>query len=272
MEIHTNDDLDLKLIADSGQCFRWQEAGDGTYRIISGDKAAYITRTEEAVFQLEGCKEDEAYWHNYLDLDECYRDIRHRIDKDFDPFLWEASRREKGIRILRQEPWEMLISFIISQNKNIPAIQRSIEALCRTTGERHTDIRGEEYFAFPSPEAVYSLKETELRACSLGYRCEYIHLAAGAVLDGSINLNSLKTLDFEEAIGELTKLKGVGIKVASCMVLFGLHQLDAFPQDVWIKRIVQNEYNGEYPFEKYSPYNGVYQQYMFAYYRNHRKE
>lgn len=272
MILHTSDDLDLELIARSGQCFRWGLCEDGSYRIISGRRAVYISKTGDGSFELE-CDENEAgYWHDYLDLDESYRSIRHRIDKELDPFLWEAADREKGIRILRQDPWETLVSFIISQNRNIPAIQRSIERLSELSGDKLVDIRGKEYYAFPSPEAVAEIDESGLKACSLGYRCAYVHSAAEAVLNGSFDPESLCGIEYNEAVEELIKLNGVGPKVASCVALFGLHQLDAFPKDVWIKRILEDKYPGGYPFERYSPYNGVYQQYMFAYYRNDRKE
>ena len=162
----------------------------------------------------------------------------------------------------------MLVSFIISQNKNIPAIRRSIELLTEACGEPKYDQRGELFYAFPTPEALAELGEDELRGCSLGYRCRYVHAAADAVLNGVIDLDSLKEADEEHTIRSLCGLFGVGVKVANCVSLFGLHHIDAFPVDVWVKRILANEYPDGYPYERYRPYNGVYQQYMFAYYRN----
>ena len=162
----------------------------------------------------------------------------------------------------------MLITFIISQNRNIPAIRRSVELLSETCGEKKTDSRGLEYYAFPEPAALAVLTEKELSDCRLGYRCKYVHAAARAVEDGKIDLNSLREADDAAAMDALTGLFGVGIKVASCVSLFGLHHIDSFPIDVWMKRILAEQYPEGYPFDRYSPYNGIYQQYMFAFYRH----
>ena len=282
MVIHVTDDRDLDRIAESGQCFRWQKTEENTYRIIAGCYCLYISSLGGGGFELDCSGEEfDCFWSDYFDLSENYREIRARIDPVSDPFLWQAAEHEKGIRILRQEPWEMLISFIISQNKNIPAIRRSIELLAETCGEKRTDRRGVTYYAFPGPEDVASLSEEELKGCRLGYRCKYVHAAAEAVAGGEIDLEELagerdrlsgerNRLSGEEdrAIGALTGLFGVGVKVANCVSLFGLHHVDAFPIDVWVKRILETEYPDGYPYERYSPYNGIYQQYMFAWYRH----
>lgn len=145
--------------------------------------------------------------------------------------------------------------------------------LSKLCGERRTDSREREYYAFPTPEAITKCSEQDLRACSLGYRWKYVLEAALAVKNGYLDLNLLRDKEEEQTTKALMSLYGVGMKVASCVSLFGLHHMDAFPKDVWIKRILANEYPNGYPFTKYSPYNGVYQQYMFAYYRKkERKE
>ena len=164
------------------------------------------------------------------------------------------------------------MSFIISQNRNIPAIRRSVELLCRAAGEECTDGRGETFYAFPEPEAVLALTEAELDACRLGYRTKYVQAAALAAAEGSLDLAALGEAGQEEALAALTALYGVGTKVACCAALFGLHKLDAFPVDLWIRRVLEVEYPGGYPKEAYSPYNGVYQQYLFAYVRSRGKE
>lgn len=268
MNIEIRDDFDLEKIAESGQCFRFGRNGDG-WRIVSGADCLRIAPLGGGSYALD-CGEDAfaAVWRDYFDLDEDYAAIRARIDPEEDPYLSAAAEAEKGIRILRQDPWETLVSFLISQNKNIPAICRSIELLAETCGEEKTDAAGERYFAFPTPEAVAALSDEDLRRCSLGYRCAYVRAAARAVLDGALELNALKTADEARTMAALTGLFGVGVKVASCVSLFGLHHLDAFPQDVWIKRILAREYPTGYPFARCAPYNGVYQQYMFAFERN----
>lgn len=268
MILQTNDDFDLEKIAESGQCFRWEKTDDKTYRIPFRSSCLYISSLGEGRFELDcSAKEYEDVWQDYFDLKEDYRHIRKRIDPQEDPFLWKAMEQEKGIRILRQDPWETLISFIISQNKNIPAIRRSVRLLCEACGDQKTDGRGKPYHAFPCAKAVAELSENDLKACRLGYRCAYVRAAAEAVYEGSIDLRKLADLTDADALGKLKELYGVGIKVANCVALFGLHHLNSFPVDVWIRRVLEEEYPEGYPLKEYSPYNGVYQQYMFAYYR-----
>ncbi len=195
--------------------------------------------------------------------------MRQRINRKQDPFLWKAAEYEKGIRILRQDPWEMLITFIISQNRNIPAIRSSVELLSTMCGDRRIDRRGMEYHVFPRPSQIVAISNEGLSDCRLGYRCQYVRAAAEAVSDGTINLDHLKQANDTATMRALTGLFGVGPKVASCVSLFGLHHTDAFPVDVWMKRILAEQYPNGYPYERYSPYNGIYQQYMFAFYRHH---
>lgn len=295
IKITISDDFDLKKIADSGQCFRWQPIENNGYRVIHRDSCLCIWRAEdigggikdvlneekndnsaliggnddETVYMLD-CTKDEydTVWSIYLDMKENYRGIREKIDEKTDSFLYEAAEHERGIRILKQDPWEALISFIISQNRNIPAIKASIEKLAERAGEKKTDSRGEVYYTFPTPSAIATMSEESLNECKLGYRDKYVRKAAEMVLNKEIDLEKIGIGTDDEVLANLTGLYGVGKKVASCMLLFGLHHLDAFPVDVWIKRVLETEYSDGYPFEEYSPYNGVYQQYMFAYYRN----
>ncbi len=294
-ELLIEDDFDLTKIAESGQCFRWERVAPDTegddreteelsYRIIAGTDCIYVTDLGEGRFQFEwdafGSESEDGLphrWYDYFDLATDYRSIRAKIDPAADPYLWNASEAGKGIRILRQDPWEMLVSFIISQNKNIPGIRRCIEALAGLCGERRTDCRGEEYYSFPTPEAISSLTEEALAGCRLGYRCRYVQAAAKAVLAGSngndggsygIDLAALRDASEAETIETLTGICGVGVKVANCVSLFGLHHVDAFPIDVWIRRILDAEYPEGFPFERYRPYCGIYQQYLFSYVRN----
>ena len=244
MTIRITDDFDPDRIAESGQCFRWEKTEGETWRIIAGKACLYLTSLGDDLYEFE-CTEDEYenFWRQYFDLQENYQNIRGLIDQGEDPFLWQAAEQEKGIRILGQDPWEMLITFIISQNRNIPAIRNSVELLAARCGD-------------------------DLKSCKLGYRCKYVHAAAEAVSNRDIDLLSLLAADEVSTINALTKLFGVGTKVANCVSLFGLHHVNAFPVDVWIRRVLEEQYPDGYPYEKYAPYNGIYQQYMFAYYRH----
>ena len=269
MILPIRDEFDLDAIARSGQCFRWTRNGDGSFRIPLGEKCLYIRSEGNETFSLD-CTDEEFgnTWSAYFDLGEDYSAVRARIDPERDPFLAGAAAASKGIRILRQDLWEVLISFIISQNRSIPAIVRSVEALCSLAGDRREDGRGAVFHTFPPPERIAAMTQKEMDACRLGYRDRYVRSAARAVSSGAFPLDKLETLDDEEAMAALCSLAGVGVKVASCVMLFGLHRLDSFPVDTWIRKVLENEYPDGYPKEEYSPYNGVYQQYMFAYYRN----
>ena len=265
MTIAIDDDFDLDRIAESGQCFRWERTGEQTYRILHGARCLRIAALGDGRFALDCAPaEYETVWRDYFDLDENYAALRSRIDPAADPYLFAAAEDGKGIRILRQDPWETLISFIISQNRNIPAIRRSVALLAETCGTPYADSEGQPYHAFPTPEALAALGDEKLRRCGLGYRCDYVRAAAEAVCAGALDPSRLREADAETAFSALTALYGVGAKVASCVMLFGLHQLDAFPQDVWLRRVLEREYPEGYPFARYAPYNGVYQQYMFA--------
>ena len=269
MEIRIRDDFDLNKIARSGQCFRWQKMGESAWRIVHRGQCLTIRALGGDRYRLSCAKEAyHAHWRSYFDLDEDYRKIRARIGAADDPFLHTACTYGKGIRILRQDPWETLVSFIISQNKNIPSIKNCIALLCDAAGEAVADDAGETYRAFPSPEAILGMSEQRLRECKLGYRWKYVRSAALAVAERALDLSALMSAKEEETLARLTAVPGVGVKVASCVSLFGLHHMDAFPVDVWIRRILANEYPAGYPLERYRPYNGVYQQYMFFYYRD----
>ena len=269
MIVRIEDDFDLDKIAESGQCFRWRSVSDGGYNIIHAGESLYIRQTGDREYDVNcDANEFRSVWEPYFDLGEHYAAIRNRIDRQQDAFLYAASEYGKGIRILRQDPWETLVSFIISQNRNIPAIKKSVELLCQYAGETRTDSRGVCYHSFPTPNALSAMGEAALKACKVGYRWRYIEAAANDALNHKLNLARLLYADENETSRTLTGIYGVGIKVANCVSLYGLHHLDAFPVDVWIKRVLAERYPGGYPYQRYSPYNGVYQQYLFAYYRN----
>lgn len=271
------DDFDLKKIADSGQSFRFNEVtdkceGEGNpeeggkcFTVAALDRFLQIRELGRDEYEFDCSNEEfEGFWKSYFNLELDYSGIRERIDPQGDPYLYSASEFGKGIRILRQDPWEMLISFIISQRKNIPAIKASVEKLCALAG----DVIGEgkdnrAIFSFPTPERLASLSMEELSGCSLGYRDKYIYQTARDVASGAVDLEAFKRLDDEALMGELLKLFGVGVKVANCEILFGYHRLNAFPRDVWINRVLDEHYKEGFPFDAYSPYNGVMQQYLF---------
>jgi len=269
MKIEIFDDFDLKKIADSGQCFRFNESGDG-YMVTASAKHLFIKKCGEFEYELDCSSDDyENFWKKYFDLELDYRGIRDRIDENEDNYLYRAAEFGKGIRILRQDPWEMLISFIISQRKNIPAIKASIEKLCAAVSRKiGSDNDGNAIYAFPTPEELVELSDDKFSSCSLGYRDKYVKQAALDVVSGAIKLDEWENATDDELMTGLMGLFGVGVKVANCEILFGYHRLNAFPKDVWINRVLELKYPNGFNFEKYAPYNGIMQQYLFYYSRN----
>ena len=270
--------LDMKKIAESGQIFRFN-VYDDEYSLVAGDKLLFIKEDDDGYILSCSESEFEEFWIDYFDLRLDYSDFEKNIPAD-DLFLINAARYSYGIRILNQDKWEMLISFIISQRKSIPAIKSSIEKLAKTYGKK-IDMqvpdfiknidKNSEFFAFPTPKALADASIDDLNACSLGYRSPYIEASAKSVYRGDIDLEALSKLDDNELLAALMSLKGVGIKVANCVALFGYHRIAAFPIDVWIKRMIDEHYDGEFPLKLYDGYAGVIQQYIFYYGRESTK-
>ena len=257
------DDFSIEAIAESGQCFRAVQKSDDVWSVVAYGRQLDIRQLGNGEFEF-GCSDSEfdGIWRTYFDLDTDYGIYRSVVLED-DEYLKTAAAFGSGIRMLRQEPWEMLISFIISQRKSVPAIRTSVERLSERFG---TKIEGRDAYAFPGPEALAGADTAKLAECGLGYRIDYVRNAAELTACGELRLDELDKLCTEELIAELMKLKGVGIKVASCVALFGYHRLDTVPVDVWMKRVIENVYHGELP-EEYRQYAGVLQQYMFNYAR-----
>ena len=260
----TIDNMDIVQIADSGQCFRWTVEGDGACSIVAMDRYLRI-RQNGKDFDID-CGEDEwkDIWSSYLDMDTDYEKVGKLIEGSDDDYLKEAYRHGQGIRILRQDLWESLISFIISQNNNIKRIRGSIEAICAKAalpvdGGVHTGK-----YRFPKAGEIDRDFFND-RSLGLGYRDTYLaDMYEYAALNPDFP-GRLKEMDNEGAFKELKSFKGIGDKVANCVCLFGLHQIDAFPIDTHIKQIMNKYYPGGFDFERYKGYAGIIQQYMFNY-------
>lgn len=255
-------DFDLQKIMESGQCFRMKKVGN-VYRLIAHERVLLLEQANDGV--ILSCSEEEyaSLWRRYFDLDTDYAAFRNAIPKE-DTYLTEAACFGTGIRILAQDPWETLVTFLISQRKNIPAIQKAVEEICRRFGRPIE----ENAFAFPTPQAIASLSRADLDACSLGYRSPYVLSAAKMAADGTLDLDALGALDNDALRAALQTVPGVGIKVASCTALFGFHRLSDFPRDVWINRVLKEQYADEFPLERYEGFAGVIQQYLFFYARS----
>ncbi|HIQ74482.1 MAG TPA: 8-oxoguanine DNA glycosylase [Candidatus Cottocaccamicrobium excrementipullorum] len=259
--------MELGQIASSGQCFRMRKTEAGSFLILAADRYLEIQPAKEHGDRyLLSCSQEEweGFWRQYFDLDTDYQEAVRRIDPE-DHYLMKAAQTGWGLRILRQDLWEMIITFIISQRNNIPRIRRCVEAVCSRFGEEREQAGGQRYFAFPQPKALKEASLQELRECGLGYRAEYIQETARMVEEGECSLSGLKDLNHQEALLELLKLRGVGIKVAECVCLFGLHHLDAFPVDTHIAQVLKTHYPQGFPFARYQQYSGILQQYIFYY-------
>jgi N-glycosylase/DNA lyase len=229
----------LEHTLDCGQLFRWQKLGDWWYG-VTADKAIKLKQNEEGlIFEAFPDTPNRAFIERYLRLDDDLPSIYAKIDKDEQ--VREAIRRFCGLRLIRQEPWECLISYICATYKSIPAIKKMVNTISRCYGKRLT-FDGIDFYTFPKPADLAQLNCTNLRSCGLGFRAERVVETAKRVDNGDLSLEALKQMDYLEAKRELMSLPGVGHKVADCVLLFSLEKLEAFPIDVWMKRAATNLY------------------------------
>ncbi len=267
--------LNLDYTLDCGQSFRWQKNDAGHWcAIVSGykngeriEKYGELSQTfnpdgtTNITFYKTSADEFYKFWAPYFDLD---RDYDKLIDSyKSDKYLKEATEAFYGIRVTNQETWETLCSFIISQNNNIPRIKGIIERLCETYGDR---LR-ENLYTFPSAETIAKLSPEDLVPLRAGFRNKYIIDAAKKVASGEVDLDALKKLPLDEAEAELMKINGVGPKVAQCVLLYGCGRTDAFPVDVWVKRIMAELYPDGLPTCTDGT-RGIAQQYLFHWRRH----
>lgn len=208
-------------------------------------------------------EEWERVWSPYFDLARDYSAIRRRVGED-DVFMREACAYGEGLRILRQDPFETTITFIISQRKNIPAIRSAVELLSERYG-RKVETDRETVHLFPEAERLASVSEEEFRDCRLGYRASYVKDAAERVKRGALSFDHLKNLSDEELIASLKEIRGVGEKVARCIALFAFGRVSVVPVDTWIQKVINHRYKGEDPFARYGDAAGIFQQYTFFY-------
>ncbi len=294
-------DFNLDHIFDCGQCFRWSRQEDGSYTGIAMGKAVNVSLKEAPAGEASGaygacghgegqprldlvidnCSEEdfEKIWRSYLDLDRDYGAIKATLAES-DQVMAKAIEGGSGIRILKQELWETMVSFIISQNNNIPRIKGCIENLARLFGEPAGEYNGVQYYNVPSAEVMAGLTAEDLAPCRLGYRAPYLVETARQVMErGGVeavaaDLEAASTP--EEACEYLRGFQGVGPKVASCIALFGLGRLEAFPIDVWVRRVMNRLYGidekdikgmNAYAAEHFGVNGGIAQQYLFYYIR-----
>lgn len=269
-------DFNLNETFECGQCFRWEKVGDAYFGVAFG-MPLKISQSSGIITLFDTSLDSwNKVWSKYFDMDRDYGKIKSRISSD--PIMKEAVSFGDGIRILHQEPFECLISFIISASNNIPRIKKIIANLCVSFGNKVTYM-GKDYYTFPTPEKLASLDLSDMCVIKAGFRDKYILNAAKAVAHGQIDLECLKSASPAYAKNELLKLSGVGNKVADCVLLFSLEKYESFPVDVWIKRIMEHcFFDGEqdkaaisaFAREKFGELGGFAQQYLFFWARENK--
>lgn len=267
--------FNAKDTLECGQIFRFSPLGDG-YLVLSADKACVVATKGDTT--TIGCEdEDEEYFRNYFDLATDYESINARAKSSGFLILEKAADVGSGVRILRQNPTEMLFSFLVSQNNNIPRIKGIIGKLCDALGEEKRSL-GAVRHTFPSLSALKSADLGFYKSIGLGYRAEFFKDLADAVTPSFID--ELSECDGITLKKRLLSLRGIGDKVADCVRLFGFYKTDSFPVDVWIEKIYREDFSGtEKNREKISAYfsglfgadSGFFQQYLFHYKRNLEK-
>jgi len=285
--LSTSNPFNLDFTLCCGQAFRWEKRGEWWYGVVS-DKVLKIQQKGRGL-EFENASAD--FIKNYFGLNEDLTKILSQIGKD--EIIRKAVKEFKGLRILRQDPWECLISYICATYKNIKAVKQMLTALCRKFGDK-LELDSYSFYTFPSPEKLAKATIVELASCGLGYRAEYISKTAKEICKTGFDFKCLRKLSCKEARNKLLTFPGVGLKVADCVLLFSLGKLEAFPVDVWIKRVILKYYATHFPqdfvnkvsnkkgltkseYEKinsfgrnyFGEYAGYAQEYLYHYERTH---
>lgn len=265
-------DFSVAQTLECGQCFHFKKIAENEYGLAAFQKLLHIRQEGDNVIFYDTTKEEyDTIWAKYFDLDRDYGEIKQFLLKKDDK-LKTAMDTMWGVRILRQEFFETLISFIISQNKQIPHIKQIVSVISKNHGKYLGKIGDEEFYSFPDCEKMSEVTLDELKECKTGFRAPYILDAVEKVCAGTVSEQFLRTAGNEECLKTLMLIKGVGEKVGSCVMLFGLEKREAFPVDVWIKRIVECMYFGReasreeilaFAGERFGKYGGYAQQYLF---------
>ena len=275
--LKNQEDFEPEHIFECGQCFRWDKEKDDSYTIVAFDKVINVSKKDnDIVFKNTNLDDFEKIWIPYFDLDKDYTKIKKELSC-IDEYLKKSTEFGYGIRILRQDFHEMVISFIISARNSIPMIKRSVEKLSVSLGEHIDTYNDKKYYSFPSMSALASADIEIIKDSKVAFRANYIKNTAQTILDKNINSKDFDNLDLEQTSIKLQQLKGIGAKVADCIALFGLAKYDAFPVDVWVKRVIEEFYLKDkdlslpklrkYCLEKFENMGGYAQQYLFYYAR-----
>lgn len=261
-------DFNLAHTFECGQCFRWNAVRSGEYEGVAGGKAVRLKKRGDEIV-IENCSQDDynSFWKTYFDMERDYAKVKEAVS--INPVMKTAVEFGSGIRILRQEFFEALMSYIISQNNSIPNIKRIIECMCAAYGEK-ISLGEKIVYSFPKPSVLATLTENDFRQLGAGFRDKYLTGAAALVAEGALSYENLCAMPTQQSRAELMKIKGVGNKVCDCVLLFALGKFDLFPTDTWINQVMEESFGtdsvksakdaGESLFGEYS---GFAQQYLF---------
>lgn len=269
---------DLAKTLDCGQAFRWERVSDSEWiGVALGRVISVAQEGGELVIYNSTAEEFDALWRHYFALDEDYDAIDSELLKNCrNPTFVKALECGRGIRILHQDSWEAVCSFIISQNNNIPRIKKIIDSLSFALGKKidsapleNHGASGREFYSFPTAEAMLEAGEDFIFSLKTGFRAKYIIDAASKWCSGEINENELKSIEkLDDSLAYLCRVNGIGLKVASCALLFGFERHDPFPVDVWMRRVLDKHFEKDFNPSSFGRYAGVAQQYLFDYERN----
>ncbi|KOA18298.1 DNA-3-methyladenine glycosylase [Clostridium homopropionicum DSM 5847] len=266
--------FELSHIFDCGQCFRWEKQDNGNYIGVAFEKVIEIEKTGNDVIIYNATEEDfKNIWGEYFDLYRDYSTIKEILSKD--PILKESIKFGEGIRLLKQDPFEIIISFIISANNRIPMIKKVISNISETWG-KPIEYKGRIFYAFPTIDKLLNCTIEELEKCRTGFRGKYIKSTIDILSKDPTFIEKLKSSNDNQCYVNLQKLNGVGPKVADCIMLFSMEKYSAFPVDVWVKRAMQYFYLApdvslnkirDFAINKFGELSGFAQQYLFYYAR-----
>ena len=275
-------DFDLAATLDSGQVFRWHQI-EATWHGVIGKNHVRLTQAKTGIHAVAAASvNDWKFLREFLQTETDLAAVLKTFPDD-EP-MRQAIAACGGLRLLRQNPWECLASFILSSTKQIVQIRQIVALLCERFGERlapQPPVQNQLFYSFPTPAAIAAVTEADLRACKMGFRAPSLHAAARQIADGSFDLEKIRALNYSEARAELMKLRGVGGKIADCVLLFGYGFDSAFPVDVWIERALQQLYFPRrrasekrlrrFAATHFGPHAGYAQQYLFHYMRTKLK-
>ena len=273
--------FNIRQIVECGQCFRWEKVEENDYIGIAYGKVIEVLQDGDSVTILNTNEEDfKTIWKGYFDLDKDYEKVKQELSKD--EILSKSVEYGYGIRILNQEPFEILISFIISARNSIPSISKTIKRISEKWGEP-IQYKGNTYYTFPSAKKLDGVTVDEIRETGASFRSKYIVDTIEKINQSEENkefdLEYIKSLNADECHIALQKFKGVGAKVADCIMLFSMNKTSAFPVDVWVKRAMIYFYNAEegslnkiriFARDKFGELSGFAQQYLFFYARENK--